>query len=121
MSSVTNGEALVAEEIQDELEGLGQRWWRRRPTKAQQQREQATAASARACGYETGALRQADAQRTLAKNALDQAARVIPDAIARRKALLAQAQSYKAAAKDWEDRAAQFGRQCRPAAKAFSV
>lgn len=123
MHVISEEEILRADEVLDELQGLGQIRFRipkpRKP--ANQQREQAAAAAQRACGYETGALRQADSQRTLAANALAQAARVIPDAVARRKALLAQAQAHKAAAKDWEDRAAQFGRQCRPAAKAFTI
>lgn len=122
MSSVTNGEALVAEEIQDELEGLGQ-WWRRSPpkTKAAQQREQATSTAERYCGLEESALRQAATARTRVQNSLDAAAREIPNAQARRKALLAQAQNYKAAARSWEDKAAMYGRQCRGTAKAFSI
>lgn len=117
---ITSEEALRADEIIDELQGLGQRRWRPRP-KAAPREERAAAASQRACGYETGALRQADTQRTLANNVLAQAARVIPDARERRKVLLAQAQKHKAAAKDWEDRAAAFGRQCRGVAKETSI
>ena len=121
MSLITLQEALRADEIADELQGLGQ-WarWRAVPKTALRE-EQAAAASQRACGYEAGALRQAGAQRTLAENALAQAARVIPDAQAQRKELLARAQSYNAAAKDWEDRAAAFGRQCRGVAKETSI
>jgi len=138
MDLITSEEALQAEELLDELRGLGQIRWGPRPKaapseeraaaprwgprpKAAPSRERAAAASQRACGYEAGALRQAATQRTLANNALAQAARVIPDAQERRKALLAQARSYKAAAEDWGDRAAAFGRQCRGTAKESSV